>query len=280
MKKLCILVATIATLGSFMPVFGNEEEIVYVASADDTEPEAHTNMMPEPAAHTNMSVEISPHTNLPASEPAHTNQPSLQEDAIVAAMLVQGRNSGSSPSVAYVLYSSGKILCFRKAVNTIPFDLKDARILLRAMVMDGAMYNNNSVVATLIAQGRNSDSTPSVAYALLSNGNVLCFNNAANTTPFSLNEAKILLKAKAMENPVHNKQQTSTYEAYGNSVVTTLIAHGRNSSASPSVAYVLYSNGRVACFNNAVNTTPFTLEEAKILLEAKAQGKLVYNSAD
>ncbi len=141
------------------------------------------------------------------------------------------------------------------------------------------MVGNDTVVAAMIAQGRTYSTDPSVAYVLLSSGRVLCFDNAVNIIPFTLYEAKILLTAMAKEIPAH-KQNIDTCASSENSVVTTLIAHGRTTSASPSVAYVLLSSGRVLCFDNAAVTDPFTLMEARILLEAKAQGKLVYNSAD
>lgn len=204
----------------------------------------------------------------------------VEKDTIVAAMIVHGRNSRSSPSVAYMLLASGKVLRFAKAVTTTPFTFDEAKFLLEAMAQEKLAYKSqdpriNSVVATLMAQGRNSSSSPSVAYALLDDGTVLRFAKAVTTTPFTLEQAKILLKSKSQEKLAYKPQKTSN-----SSVVATLIAQGRNSDASPSVAYALLADNQVLCFTKAVTTAPFTMEQAKILLEAKVKGKIVYNASE
>lgn len=159
--------------------------------------------------------------------------------------------------------------------RTTQKDIQSSTSISRQDFSISNIVNNDTVVASMLVQGRNSGSSPSVAYVLLASGRVLCFDKAVTSAPFTLKEAKILLEAQTPNNRAHKH-----LSSHKGSVVETLIAHGRNSSASPSVAYVLYSNGRVVCFSKAAITKPFTLEEAKILLKAKSQGKLVYNSAD
>lgn len=57
-------------------------------------------------------------------------------------------------------------------------------------------YRPDSVVATLMARGSFSYSNPSVAYVLLSNGNVLVFKEKHVQSPFTKEQAKILMLAK------------------------------------------------------------------------------------
>ncbi len=79
---------------------------------------------------------------------------------------------------------------------------------------------------------------------------------------------------------ISHQRQTITNMVTNDSVVAAMIVQGYHGKASLSVAYVLLASGKVLRFAPAFVKSPFTLEEAKILLEAKAQGKLVYNSTN
>lgn len=61
------------------------------------------------------------------------------------------------------------------------------------------------------------------------------------------------------------------------SVVATLMANGDFSyhQTSPSVAYILLTNGNVLVFNKRGVRLPFTKEQAKILMLAKMKGKML-----
>lgn len=105
---------------------------------------------------------------------------------------------------------------------------------------------------------------------------LFCWACSSNYT--ANNKSEISKDSAKVEN--FNKWQTLSDVVNKDSVVATMIVQGYYGKASLSVAYVLLASGKVLNFSPAFVKSPFTLEEAKILLEAKVQGKLVYNSAD
>ncbi len=143
------------------------------------------------------------------------------------------------------------------------------------------LVKKDTVVAAMIVHERDSCSSPSVAYILLASGKVLCFDKAVTTAPFTLDIAKILFEV-LISNKFTNTQKIPSNAEKCGSVVATLTARGSNSSSSavPCLDYTLFDDGKVMCFYKTAATIPFTLEEAKILLEAKTQGKIFINSAE
>lgn len=78
------------------------------------------------------------------------------------------------------------------SVQPLPIPLQEADV-----PEDASELSSDSVVSTLIVRGiHRSGMSPSVAYVLLSTGNVVVFKGERTKEPFTKEQAKILMLAK------------------------------------------------------------------------------------
>lgn len=102
---------------------------------------------------------------------------------------------------------------------------------------------------------------------------ICCLILASCTSEQTQYEANQLLPVPSQTSNVLEKAS----ELSPDSIVATLMAisTSRYDGSSASVAYVLLSNGDVLVFKREDIRTPFTKEQAKILMLAKMKGKML-----